>query len=140
MYVVKFQLSCFDEKQHVPRNSLQWVINALCAALVEADVAWLTEHPEAPNLYESGVRYVAEPRDEEWFADIPTVLGRGFGDCDDLAAWRAAELIVRHGVEARVFTQRQVKRDGSTLYHVMVQSPLGTEDPSSALGMNWEND
>lgn len=138
MYVIKFQLTCFDENQGIGRNGLQRVINAMCAALVEADVVWLTAHPEAPSLYESGVRYVEEPPREEWFADVPTVLKRGYGDCDDLASWRAAELIVRHGVEASVFTQRQVDRDGSTLYHVLVQSPLGVEDPSSALGMNWE--
>lgn len=47
-----------------------------------------------PLLYESGVEYDREPwagKFEE-FADILTVLRRGWGDCDDLAAWRVAEL------------------------------------------------
>lgn len=138
MYRVEFQLGCFDESEGLGRNGLQRIINALCVALVEADVVWLEAHPEAPLLYESGVRYVPEPPNEEWFTDVPTVLKRGWADCDDLGCWRAAELRVRfHIHDAHTFTQRQVEPDGSTLYHVMVQSSLGTEDPSSALGMNW---
>lgn len=72
-----------------------------------------------PKLYTSGVRYRPEPWPSrcnkcgasnhprctkcaqcgagdlnfvEEFADALTVLKRGWGDCDDLAPWRAAEL------------------------------------------------
>ena len=138
MYRVEFQLGCFDESEGLDRNSLQRIINAMCVALTAANIEWLRVHPEAPLLLESGVRYVPEPPQEEWFADIPTVLRRGWGDCDDLGCWRAAELVVRYDIgDAHTFTQRQVEPDGSTVYHVMVTSSLGTEDPSSALGMNW---
>ena len=48
-----------------------------------------------PPLYESGVVYCREPwsgRIEE-FADCGTVYERGWGDCDDLCAFRLAELL-----------------------------------------------
>ncbi len=47
-----------------------------------------------PSLYESGVRYEREPWPPgvEEFADIVTILKRGWGDCDDLCAARVAEL------------------------------------------------
>lgn len=47
-----------------------------------------------PKLYRSGVRFEPEPNEGlyEDFADCLTVLGRGWGDCDDLVAYRVAEL------------------------------------------------
>jgi hypothetical protein len=47
-----------------------------------------------PRLYESGVEYEREPwpKGLEEFADINTILKRGWGDCDDLCAARVAEL------------------------------------------------
>lgn len=48
-----------------------------------------------PRLYESGVEYEREPWPEgvEEFADLVTILRRGWGDCDDLCAARVAELL-----------------------------------------------
>ncbi len=48
-----------------------------------------------PRLYESGVEYEREPwaKGLEEFADIVTMLRRGWGDCDDLCAARVAELL-----------------------------------------------
>lgn len=46
-----------------------------------------------PRLYDSGVVYEPEPNNGfEEFADLLTVLHRGWGDCDDLCAWLVAEL------------------------------------------------
>lgn len=45
-----------------------------------------------PPLYESGVRFRPERFPYEEFADLLTVLRRRWGDCDDLIAWRCAEL------------------------------------------------
>lgn len=47
-----------------------------------------------PRLFESGVVYEREPwpKGVEEFADIVTILRRGWGDCDDLCAARVAEL------------------------------------------------
>lgn len=47
-----------------------------------------------PKLYRSGVRFEPEPNQGKWedFADCNTVISRGWGDCDDLVAYRVAEL------------------------------------------------
>lgn len=47
-----------------------------------------------PKLYKSGVEFAPEPNQGKWedFADCLTVLDRGWGDCDDLVAYRVAEL------------------------------------------------
>lgn len=87
-----------------------------------------------PPLYESGVRYQREallngrPR-EQWLT-APFVLERGFGDCEDLATFRAGELIVQ-GIEARA-----IARPSNIGFHIVVRYPDGTiEDPSRKLGM-----
>ena len=65
------------------------------------------------------------------------MLGRGFGDCKDLACFRAAELVVKEGIDARPFVKRRFYPNGFALYHVVVIKPDGSEeDPSLALGMN----
>lgn len=97
---------------------------------------WLRAHPEAPSIYVSGVVYRREPRQltrrgAEDFATIPVCLRRGWGDCDDLAPWRAAEIEVREDVPAIAWLQPT--RRG---WHVVVVRGDGTvEDPSELLGM-----
>jgi predicted transglutaminase-like cysteine proteinase len=55
----------------------------------------------------------------------------GHADCEDLAAWRAAELR-RAGVAAMAVA----KRSGKKKFHAVVVFPDGTyEDPSRRLGM-----
>lgn len=105
-------------------------------ALMGHDRLWLRAYPETPALYESGVRYVYKDHVEAaaW-QDIPTCLGKGYGDCKDFAAWRCAELLERYGVEAcPVVVWRKVA--GSYRFHALVEYPDGTqEDPSALLGM-----
>jgi hypothetical protein len=94
-----------------------------------------------PKLYESGVRYEREPwTDREEFADILTVLRRGWGDCDDLCAWRVAELRESGEPDAdiRVYWRpvawKQPKKP--MLMHVQVRRADGSiEDPSRFLGL-----
>lgn len=100
-----------------------------------------------PELYRSGVRYEREAaapgrldaagkpaRLEEW-RTIPAVLARGSGDCEDLAAWRTAELLAA-GADARVMLVRRPPIPGRRgLLHILVWAPWGQEDPSVALGM-----
>jgi len=58
------------------------------------------------------------------------------GQCEDLACWRAAELVVRHGIQARPDFTCDARGDGSRLYHIVVRLPDGRiEDPSRNLGM-----
>lgn len=94
----------------------------------------------APPLYESGVVYRRErqhtlPGLERVQSAEETYL-IGYGDCDDLAPWRAAELQLR-GVKARA----EVVRSPGIGYHVIVVYPSGrVEDPSARLGMLRETE
>lgn len=108
------------------RGALQSALDALTAF----NVGWLTLHPQFPALYTSGVRYKREFPREQWDT-APMVLAAREGDCEDLAAWRAAELRVREGIPARAIPLRT--RNG---WHIVVQTgPARIEDPSRRLGM-----
>lgn len=118
---------------------LAWAIKPLCEALVRIDQLYLMTHPETPALYSSGVRYQNEPQGQafEEFAPIPTLLERKWGDCDDLAPWRAAELRVRHGEKAKIRVQwKRIGPGKEKLFHIVVRRADGSiEDPSRILGM-----
>ncbi len=84
-----------------------------------------------PPLYKSGVVYKKE-RQDTW-RPVTDVLRSGWGDCEDLAAWRAAEL--RNSGED-LNAHVAVYRSGPTRYHAIVARGDGsTEDPSRRLGM-----
>lgn len=115
---------------------LRILLNALAA--INCDI--LKRDPTIPLLYESGVVYQREaPGVEEW-QDIVETLRRGFGDCEDLACWRVAELREREGVQATPdFTLRNVEvspGEFTKVFHIFVRLPGGLrEDPSRMLGM-----
>lgn len=94
---------------------------------------WLRAHPGTPALYASGVRYRREPPGREEWEPIPVVLTKGWGDCEDLASWRAAELrVTGEDPHARV----HVYQSAPTTWHVVVRRGDGSiEDPSRKLGM-----
>lgn len=108
-------------------------------ALIQTNLIYLRSHPNTPLLYESGVRYKSEIErhgfsKEEWF-DIPHILERGEGDCEDLACWRVAELR-KSGVRAKAAVKGKTIAPTVTLFHVLTQWPNGRlEDPSKKLGM-----
>lgn len=86
-----------------------------------------------PRLYRSGVRYHREGVGREEWQNAEQVLVAGAGDCEDLAAYRAAELRVREGEPARA----RVYRSGLGKWHAIVQRADGRiEDPSRVLGMS----
>jgi hypothetical protein len=100
--------------------------------------------PNFPRLYAGRIRYEREPRGiggrlgvdvsgEERFDSVPIVAARGWGDCDDLAPWRAAELRVSgEDPHARC----AVVHVGRNKWHIVVRRGDGSyEDPSAALGM-----
>lgn len=114
-------------------------------------IAWGTPYP---LLYLSGVVYREErPGREDW-PDVPTVLRNGWGDCEDLAAWRCAELRVmgircepvikwRHIPRAimlsKGYPSHTVPAGGVWLVHCLVKFPDGSiEDPSKILGMGGQ--
>lgn len=86
-----------------------------------------------PPLYQSGVRYEREPRGQENWQTCHETLKRKAGDCEDLAAWRAAELRVTGADPAAVAI---IKRIRPGLIHCLVRRGNGhLEDPSKILGM-----
>jgi hypothetical protein len=96
----------------------------------------------APPLYAAAraglVRYIEEDytstHPEDWL-DWREVLRQGGGDCEDLAAYRAAELQLQ-GEHAQAMFHRRVMSNGSTMIHIIVQRGNGRlEDPSRLLGM-----
>ena len=82
-----------------------------------------------PGIYESGVRYKGE-NGERWQLPQET-LDKGFGDCEDLAAWLSAqENLAGRKCEA------VVKQVGRRMKHAVVRYADGRiEDPSRKLGM-----
>ena len=97
-YRVTFVIDLF--KGPVEQELSHKALKMLLGALTMIDVEYLKAHPDAPNIYDSGVRYQEEPPGQEDWQDIPTTLRLRNGDCEDLSCWRAAELIVRQGILA----------------------------------------
>lgn len=113
--------------------------------LMLENMAWLKTNPQTPALYHAGVIYKPEKHrtdhgghtleyGEDW-QTIPWVIYHGFGDCEDLGAWRAAELRMQ-GVKATPHIAIRKLADGAWRAHVQVKWPDGhIEDPSAKLGM-----
>lgn len=132
LYAPHFKLRSFETLSDEGRGA---ALAGLLEALVGVNAAWLREHPEAPWLYESGVRYGEEPVGQDDWLDIPETLALGVGDCEDLGCWRIAELRVR-SVEAAVAYVKRSAVGPRTVYHVAVRRADGRlEDPSRILGM-----
>lgn len=109
----------------------------LCEGVTRCNQRYLRERAALgepiPPLYRSGIRYALEKR--EAFLCIPGVMMRGWGDCDDLACWRAAELREGGDPGARVFV-RPSRSGVAGRWHAIVQRGDGSfEDPSARLGM-----
>jgi len=87
-----------------------------------------------PPLYRSGVRYRLEAPGTESWDTADRCLRRGWGDCEDLAAWRAAELRVSGGDPRAHVTI--VPTSQARQWHAVVRRGDGRlEDPSRRLGM-----
>lgn len=88
-----------------------------------------------PPLYSGRIRYKRElPRREEWQAALETAE-RGYGDCEDLVAYRLAELRLQ-GIQA----VPKILAINPALRHVVLTyrdrtGKLIEEDPSRVLGM-----
>lgn len=83
-----------------------------------------------PPLYASGVVYRAEALGSEHWQRADQVLRAGYGDCEDLAAWRVAELQEAGELLATV----DVVKTGPRKYHARVMRASGAvEDPSRDL-------
>lgn len=123
----------------------------LCAVLTSHDARQIEAGRVPTLLFDSGVVYQTDPSDEPLF-DAVDVLARGAGDCEDLAAFRAAELrtlgerALRPGDDLWAYpdvdfnSARVVLLDfGANQYHAVVavdtDRGIVREDPSARLGM-----
>jgi hypothetical protein len=119
------------EVRDFPPNAATFA--ALLEGFVRLNQWMLTHHSQVPPLYQAGVRYQREDGTEIW-KPAPRVFSDRFGDCEDLAAWRAAELRLAGEMDARAIAIRL--RSGSRVWHAVVQRASGDiEDPSVILGM-----
>ena len=130
---IPFEVSLFRNAKDRMRS--QECLLILMDALAKVNERWLAWNPETPLLYQSGIKYHFDPAEEDPWQDIPSTLAKGWGDCEDLACWRIAELRHHGKINARPLI-RWRKKGGGMVYHALVRHPDGrTEDPSIALGM-----
>lgn len=135
MREVTFETEVFRTPADIKRGEV--ALQAYLDALYAINCQYLKDYPSTPGIYQAGVRYQREPLGFEKWKTIPIVRRDGHGDCEDLAAWRAAELTVKHGIPARPkWVLQPTGGTGIRLYHIIVQFPNGTtDDPSKRLGM-----
>jgi len=109
-------------------RALLWLLESL----VQVNIIELRKN-KLPPLYKAGVRYEREIDTEIW-RDVVTVYDDGFGDCEDLACWRVAELRNQGKKASARLSWR--KQGDMLIYHVTVLRANGRiEDPSVKLGM-----
>lgn len=106
-------------------------IRAAVLGLAAISLAQMSER-NVPPLYAGHVRYEREPIGRERWQTAFETAQRGAGDCEDLAAYRLAEL--HRAGESRATIV--VKVVSPTLMHILVRRANGAiEDPSARLGM-----
>ena len=109
---------------------VEGLVRLNCWYMITADDSGVA----TPSLYRSGIVYRREPAGREWWetaADALGVVSQRAGDCQDLAAYRAAELRIFHDdPEARV----KIIRTRRGTFHAIVEHGDGSlEDPSRIL-------
>jgi hypothetical protein len=110
-------------------RAFQVYLNA--AILVAAEEMRRDPLPLLYTIPHERLKYQAEPwsgSGVEEFADPWTVYRRGWGDCDDLVIYRAAELLVR-GYPVHALIRHETANDK---YHTQVRREFDglIEDPS----------
>jgi hypothetical protein len=85
------------------------------------------------ELVRAGARWRPEPPGDEHFDHAACVMSRGWGDCDDWAPLKAAEMrVYQQDPGARA----EVERSGPNRWHAKVTTSSGTKiDPSREAGM-----
>jgi len=139
LYRFAIELDDWENFSPLEQRRVQWNV---IRALVGANADWLRGHPDAPLLYEAGVRFIPEDQPfvlNRW-QSIPTVLAAGGSHCVGLCAWRVAELRERYGENARpaILEFEEDREEVGLLqeWHFVVKRADGSyEDPSKCLGM-----
>jgi hypothetical protein len=129
---MRIRLSVPDELDDQERRD---ALNAALESVTIANTGLIRRGlvPTAAEAIRGGVRWQPEPKGDEYFDIATTVIGRGHGDCDDLAPWHAASLRASGRDPG---AQAVVKRSGPNRWHALVlRSDQSIEDPSRAAGM-----
>jgi len=144
-YEPRLAIGGWGENPALDRARLQIHLDALVAS----NVAILRAYPDFPRIY-SGVVWYRSPEDQcngcdddDPWSDAEAARRQGFVDCEDAAAWLAAERIVRDGIPARVaFRIVYDARARRQRIHVTIETDtrrdgswIGREDPALVLGM-----
>lgn len=111
------------------------VLNAALEATTRLNESMLKsgEIPTFETGRKYGIRWRPEPPGGEYFDHAKLVMGRKWGDCDDLAPWHAASL--RHSGEDKR-AKAIVTKSGPKRWHAVVRRGDGTiDDPSKRAGM-----
>lgn len=87
-----------------------------------------------PPLSQTSVRYQREPKRRERWQSAQRTYELGYGDCEDLATYLAADLIVA-GIPAKVITKRVRPGLRHALTLARVHGRYTLIDPSRARGM-----
>jgi len=133
-YSPVFQLGVFNGTRDIELT--QQIMTVMLDMLTAVDELELRAYPHLPLLYRSGVKYYREPFGDDPWQDVLTTLSVGYGDCEDFAAWRAAELRVRYGIAAVCEFHHLITDKMQHKFHIFVRYPDGRlEDPSAILGM-----
>lgn len=142
MRPIVLKLELFANGSETERRYSQQCLMWILECVVNCNRAYLRLHPETPPLYKAGVRYTHEDDTEDW-EGIPSIIKHRGGDCEDLGAWRVAELR-EHGEPAKPYLKFK-EVEGFWHYHIQVQRmakdangnwrPGKIEDPSAILGM-----
>jgi len=115
-----------------------YALNAELEKLIGVNMTYLRLRKmngySVPPLYDSGVVYGRTL----WWEPIPALYERRSGDCKSLTSALVAEYRL-NGIRCRPVFRFVPKPDGSTDYHILVQTMRGFEDPSKILGMTEEN-
>jgi hypothetical protein len=85
-----------------------------------------------PRLYDSGVVY---DRTVVWDS-TPALYSRRYGDCKSLTCALVAEYRMMGKPANPVFRWVRRTTENDMIFHILVQTPQGFEDPSKVLGMN----
>jgi len=136
MYRPTFRIGLFNGLSDTILS--QAVMTELLDCLVKIDMLQLRAK-KCPPIYQSGVRYYREDFGDDDWQDVYSTLAVGYGDCEDLACWRAAELNLIGIPTLADFTCNYLE-NGKQEFHIFVsiqpckQFPHGKiEDPSVIL-------
>lgn len=104
---------------------------AALEGLVQVNSLLLDKDPRIPPIYAAGVRWRGIPHNNWRRAD--QIAGEGWGDCEGLSSWRAAELR-RTGEDP--YARVGCYHTGPKKYHaIVIRGDDMIEDPSILLGM-----